>query len=136
MAVLVLKDASVTINSVDLSSSVQSVTLTYNANMLDASVMGVSAMVRLAGLIDWSVQITFLQDFDSGSVDATLFSLVGAAAFPIVIKPTSSAVGATNPSFTGNVVLQSYAPVTGKVGDINTIQAQFQSSGDLTRAIA
>ena len=96
--------------------------------------MGDTTRSNLAGLLNWSIDVEFLQDFAAAKVDATLFSLIGAAAFTVTVKPTSSSVSATNPSFSGSVVLESYPPMSGAVGDLETASATFRSAGTLTRA--
>lgn len=137
MATLVWTDASVTINSVVLSDHVRSVSLTYEAEMQDESAMGVSTRVNLAGMLVWSVDVEFNQDYATGEVDKTLFTLVGAAAFPVVLLPVATGgVSATNPSFTGQAVLESYGPVGGAIGDMGTASATFRSAGALVRAEA
>ena len=134
MATFVYTDASVVVNSVDLSDHVKSCTLNYEAEMLDDTVMGDTTRSNMAGLLNWSSDVDFLQDFASAKVDATLFTLVGAAAFTVVLKPTSGSVSATNPSFTGSAVLESYPPMTGGVGDLETVSVTFRSAGTLARA--
>jgi hypothetical protein len=134
MATFVYTDASVVVNSVDLSDHVKSCTLNYEAEMLDDTVMGDTTRSNIAGLLNWSIDVEFLQDFASAKVDATLFTLVGAAAFTVTVKPTSGSVSATNPSFSGSAVLESYPPMSGSVGDLETASATFRSAGTLTRA--
>lgn len=133
MAEFVFTDAFVEINTVDLSDHVRSVTIDYSAETPDSTAMGDTAKERLPGLLDWKVDVEFNQDFAAAEVDATLFDLVGAAAFAIAIRPTSDAVGATNPSFEGNCLLASYNPLTGKVGDTATTKASFVGVGTLSR---
>ena len=134
MATFVYTDASVVVNSVDLSDHVKSCTLNYEAEMLDDTVMGDTTRSNIAGLLNWSIDVEFLQDFASAKVDATLFTLVGAAAFTVTVKPTSGSVRATNPSFSGSAVLESYPPMSGSVGDLETASATFRSAGTLARA--
>ena len=134
MATFVYTDASVVVNSFDLSDHVKSCTLNYEAEMLDDTVMGDTTRSNIAGLLNWSIDVEFLQDFASAKVDATLFTLVGAAAFTVTVKPTSGSVSATNPSFSGSAVLESYPPMSGSVGDLETASATFRSAGTLTRA--
>ena len=136
MATFVYTDASVVVNSVDLSDHVKSCTLNYEAEMLDDTVMGDTTRSNIAGLLNWSIDVEFLQDFAAAKVDATLFSLVGAAAFTVTVKPTSGSVSSTNPSFSGSMVLESYPPMTGSVGDLETASATFRSAGTLARATA
>lgn len=128
------KNAKVIINSVDLSDHVRQVTINYSAEMLEKTAMGDNGKTRVAGLLDFSVDVEFNQDFASGKVDATLFPLVGAAAFPIAINPTNAAASTTNPTFSGNVLLETYPPLGGNVGALLTTTAKFVGDGVLARA--
>jgi len=133
MATLVLIDASVVINSVDLSDHVRSVTINYSADMVEDTNMGDDTHTMLGGLKNWSMDIEFAQDYAAGEVDATLFALVGTS-FTIDVKPTSGAVAATNPKYTGTGILESYNPVSGSVGDLATASVAVQAAGTLSRA--
>jgi hypothetical protein len=134
MAAFVLTDASVTVNAVDLSDHVKNVSITYEANAEDDTVMGDTTKSNIAGLIEWGMSIEFAQDHAAAKVDATLFPLIGAAAFTISVKHTSASVSATNPNFTGSCILTSYPPLSSTVGDFATVQADFASAGTLSRA--
>lgn len=134
MATLVLTDARVEINAVVLSDHVAQVTVEYTAEMKDETRMGDTTRRPKPGLKDWSLDVLFHQDFAAALVDATLFPLVGAAAFPIKVRPTSAAISATNPEYQGNAVLESYPPVAGTVGDMLQARCRFRGVGALTRA--
>lgn len=137
MAKLVLTDAEVVVNSVDLSDHVSSVTLNYSAELQDETAMGDGTRQRLAGLKDWSVEVTFQQDFSSGEVDATLFSLIGAAAFTVTVMANKTAgVGVTNPRYSGSCVLESYPPFSNTIGELATATVTFQAAGTLSRNTA
>ena len=133
MAEIVLTDASVTLGGVDLSDHVRSITLSYNAEQGDITAMGDSTRQRIGGLKDWSVSIEFNQDYAAGEVDATLFSQVGST-LAFVGKATSGAVSATNPSFSGTALLESYQPLGGSIGDVHVSPVNLVAAGDLTRA--
>lgn len=135
MTVLILKDADVVINTVDLSDHVMSITINYGAEIQDQSAMGDDSRTKIGGLRDYSVDINFKQDFSSGSVDATLFPLVGVDT-TIVIKPTSAIPSPTNPSFTGTVILESYPVMGNTIGELAQVAVTFQGDGDLVRAEA
>lgn len=136
MAKLVFTDAFVSFNGVDLSASVKSATLSYSAEALDVTAMGDDTHIKIGGLKDWNASVEFHQDYAAGSVDATLFPLVGSTG-PLIIRPVAStAVGATNPNYTGTALLESYTPAGGAVGEVAATSASFQSSGTLLRAIA
>jgi hypothetical protein len=134
MANFVLKDASIVVNSVDLSDHCKSVTLDYEAEMVDETMMGDGTRGNKAGLLNWSMEAEFESDFASGEVDATLFPLIGADAFPVVLKATSAAVSASNPSFSGDAVLENYTPIGGTVGDLSMTSCSFRCASPLIRA--
>lgn len=134
MPELVLKDAKVVIDSVDLSAHVRQVTIDYKAEIQDKTAMGDGSRSRIAGLKDWSMSVEFNQDYAAASVDATLFPLVGAAAFSVSVLPVKAEpVSATNPNYNGNAVLESYQPVGGTVGDLAVTSITLSGDGDLIR---
>lgn len=135
MATLPWLDAFVSINSVDLSDHARKVTLDFSAEQLDETAMSHFTRRNKAGLYVWSLSIEFNQDFAAAKVDATLQPLVGAAAFTIIIRPVAaSAVGATNPNYTGSATLEKYGPVDGSVGQLAIVKAEFRCAGTLSRA--
>ncbi len=134
MAQLVLDNPYVNINSVDLTAYVRSVTLNLSANIMENTASGATAIGRIAGLKDNSLAVTFNQDFASAKVDATIAPLVGAAAFPIIVKPDGSATAVTNPKWTGNAVLETYPVMAGTVGDNYEVPVTFLCDGAWTRA--
>ena len=134
MASFVLLDASLTINSIDLSDHVVSLTLTINNEVQDNTAMGDTFRSRLAGLNDWSADVTMLQDYASASVDATLHPLIGAAAFAVVILPTSDSASPTNPSYTGNALLENYPGIAGTLGETAQVSFTLRGAGTLLRA--
>ena len=133
MATFSFVDASVVINSVDLSDHVRQVTLNVSAAELDDTAMGDTFRSRIGGLKDWSVTLEFNQDFAASEVDATLWPLLGTTT-TITIKPTSGSVSATNPSYSGTVLVSQYNPLTNGVGDLATTSVTWQGAGALTRA--
>ena len=136
MPSLTFNDAHVSLNAVDLSAFVTSVTINYSAELLDETAMGDTTRKNKGGLKDWSVAVEFKQDFAAGAVDVSLFALVGTT-FPVVIRPVkATVVGATNPNYTGTGILESYTPVGNTVGDLAMAPVSIQAAGPLTRAVA
>lgn len=136
MAAFVSTDAFVSINGVDLSSSVRSVSLDYKAELQDDTAMGDTTRSKLGGLKDWSLQLELNQDFAGSSVDVTLFGLLGST-FTVIVRPIkATVVGTTNPNFTGTGILESYPIFGGGVGDLATTSVSIQAAGTLTRATA
>lgn len=135
MATFVLYDAYVTVAGVDLSDHVRSVTVDAGQNMADDTAMGDAFVSNAAGLATWSISVEFLQDYASGKVDATLQPLLGiGTTAALVVRPTSSAVSATNPDYHGTGILESYNPIGGAVGDQAMASATFQSASALSRS--
>lgn len=135
MAVFVLTDASVTVNSVDLSAYVTSITLNYEKDSVEVTAMGSSGHTFTGGLQNNSLDITFNQDFAATKVAATLDALIGTTT-TVVVKPTSAAVSATNPSYTlSNAFLAATQPVAGSVGDLASMSVSF-TGGTLVKAVA
>ncbi len=142
MTTLVWTNCQVVVNSVDLSNHVRSVAFTYEAEQQDETPMGPGGVgqpggtrTNKPGLLSWSFEIEFYQDFAAGETDATLFPLVGAAAFTLAVRPVNAAIGATNPEFTGPATLAAYPPITGAVGDMAISTGTFNSAGTLDRDI-
>src|SRR6266581_6013513 len=102
MATLVFTDASVKINTVDLSDHVKSVKLNYSADLLDATAMGMTSKARKGGLKDWDVEIEFYQDYAASKIDATIQPLVGVQSAFELIPVRGTGVSATNPRYSGN----------------------------------
>lgn len=135
MAVLVLTDASITVNSVALSDHANSVTLNYEIDSVETTAFGSTGHKFTGGLQNNSLDIEFLQDFAASNVEATIFSLVGTTT-TVVIKPTSAAVGASNPSYTlTGCFLAAHTPVAAAVGELAMTSLSF-TGGVLTKAVS
>lgn len=138
MAKLVLKDCSITVNSVDLSDHVSSVEISLSKDEIETTNFGGDGRERIAGLKDDQITLNFQQDFATAEVDATLYPLWdNETEFPIVVKPTSATVSATNPTYSGSFILLEYMPLAGAVGDLSETSVTFfsQRSG-IARATA
>jgi len=133
MAVLVLTDASITINSVALSDHSNTVTLNYEKDSVEVTAFGMTGHKFTGGLQNNSLDVELMQDFAAANVEATIFPLVGTQT-TVVIKPTSGAVSATNPSYTlSDCFLASHSPVAGAVGELAMTSLSF-TGGVLTKA--
>jgi len=128
MASFVLTDASIVINSVNMSSFATSVTVNVEVDEQEDTAFGDTWRSRLGGLKDFSLDIEFNSDFAASAVDATIWPLIGTTT-TVVIKPTSGAVSATNPTFTGTVLVTEYAPLDGSVGDLSTTSVSWPGAG-------
>lgn len=133
MAKFVATDYNITIGGTDFSQSLAAVTLDISAEEQETTSFGDTFRERIGGLKDGSIALDFHQDFGASAIDATLFPLLGTA-LTIVIKPTSSAVGATNPTYTLSALCTEYQPFASSVGDLATLSVTWPTSGPITRA--
>jgi hypothetical protein len=139
MAKFTLTDVSVVLTvsatPYDLSDHIESVTIDAKKDVPEVTAMGSGNRSRTSGLKDWTVQLNLHQDFAAGSVDAAIYAAFMATTNPtILIKPTSAAVSATNPSYAGTVIVPSYSPISGSIGDVSKMSVTIEGSGTLTRA--
>jgi hypothetical protein len=136
MAVEILKNCSVTINAVDLSSLVESVQITHAAEKVEITSMGMTSRRYATGLAADAMSINFYVDFAASKTEATIYPLVGTTT-TVVVKPTSAATSATNPTYTySNAFVESHTPLgTGKVGEVPMTQITL-SGGDIVKTIA
>ena len=133
MAGIVLDNAQVILNSVDLSNHVKQVQITYKAAALDNTAMGDTTKTSMGGLLDWTMSIDFYQDFTLAEVDATIFPLIGTTCV-IDVKAVNGARSSTNPSFTGTCLVESYEPLSGSVGQEAMTKVSLVAAGPLSRA--
>lgn len=127
MAKFVATDYDITINAADFSSSIAAVTLDITREEQDVTSFGNTSRQRIAGLEDASITLDFHQDFGASAVDTTLYPLLGTEV-TIVIKPTSGAVSATNPSYTVEALCVAYSPFASTVGDLATLSVTWPAN--------
>lgn len=133
MAKLYLQNVSVTVGTVDLSSSVQSVEISLEADGLEVTNFGSGGWrERINGLKSGSVSINFFQDYAAAAVDASLYPLFGTVA-TVTVRPASGSASATNPQYAFPAQIAQYSPVAGAVGDIATFQVQWPLAGSVTK---
>lgn len=135
MAKIAFTNGFLSINGVDLSTHVKSMSLTSSRELLDSTSMGDSSRERLGGLADWSVSVEFFQDYAASAVDATIAPIVGTVV-TVVVKAVNAATSATNPSYTGSGIIDSYLAVGGSVGEVAMAPITIQGAGAIARATA
>jgi hypothetical protein len=137
MAIFNGRDYSIVVSGVDLSNRLRQIRTSQNAEDLDGTAMGAVSRAHVPGLRDDRFEVTFFQDHAAGSVDATLSALQGVAAGgTVTMKPTSAAVSATNPSYSGTMVLLDYQPADVEVGNLSMVNATLVPApgSQITRA--
>ena len=133
MAKLLLTDAKVVINSINLSDHITNVSLDIKDDVLDTTSFGSTAKTRVTGLADNSVTLDFINDFASASVEATLYPLLGTVV-AVTVAPTSGAdVITSNPTYSFNALISDWSPIKGAVGQLSTASVTWNISGAITK---
>lgn len=134
MAKQVIKAAFLSLNAVDRSSWTSKTELTVEYDEKDATVWtSGGAKEVLAGLEGSKLAITFLNDVASGQLDETMWAL-RATIVAFEVRVNNTARSTSNPAYLGNVLIGSWAPISGSPGDINEQSVTYTCSGVVTRA--
>jgi hypothetical protein len=129
-----LSNPTVTVNSVALTGWCTAATLERTNTAQDTTVFGLTARVYSATIEDNTLTLTLFMSYAASEVYATLASLVGTAT-TVIVKPTSAAVGATNPNFTlTNTYLETLPVLNATVGELASIDITFKG-GTYTAAV-
>ena len=129
MAVFLNNKVGVKVNSVDLSDHVQSVTLNRTFDELEVTAMGDSGHKFVKGLEASSVTIDFLNDTAASNVLATLQGAWGTTVEVKLLQTKGTAVSATNPLYTFNVLVNNTTDINGAVGDVGTQSVTWNVQG-------
>lgn len=135
MAVFLNNGVSVTVNSVDLSDHVTAITINRTFDELEVTAMGDSGHKFVKGLEASSVTIDFLNDTATGEVLQTLQAAWGTNV-TVVVKQSSAAVSATNPSYTMTCLVNNTTDINGSVADLSTQSVTWNVSGTIAVATA
>ena len=130
-----LSNPSITINAVDLSDQCTSAVINYVSEQLENTTFSNTSRSFTSGLYSNTVTVTLYQSYAASETEASIYSLVGTTT-TLVLKPSSSAVGASNPSYTlTGAFLSAHTPIAANLGELSTIDLTF-AGGVLTKAVA
>jgi hypothetical protein len=126
-----------TVNAVDLSSLVSSVTINRSFDELETTSMGQSGHTFVKGLEASSISIEFFNDSASAKTLQTLnSSSVWGSNVVVTVKQTSAATSAENPLYTMTCLVNNTTPINGAVGDLSTQSVTWNVSGTIAVATA
>lgn len=134
MAKYVFTDGTLIINGTNVSAMCDEMSIELEVDSLETTTFGAGWRSKLGGLKAGNLGAKFKQDFAASQVDATLWPLLGTVV-TFEIRPTSAARSATNPGYTGNVLISSYSPITGGVGDVAETGSSWPTTGVVQRQI-
>lgn len=120
-------DGRIEVNSVVLSTFNRGFTLPREFEELDDTAMGDVGRSRIAGLEDSNLSADWNQDFAASAVDATISAAL-ATVVTIKCRPTSAAIGSTNPEYVGTYLISRYSPFSAGVGELATTSTAWPLS--------
>lgn len=112
--------------SYDLSDQGNQCTLTIGSDSLEITAFGDTGHKFAPGLQSVDVSITFFLSYGAGEVEAALAAMVGQGTTTLVISPSGTTEGPSNPEYTiTNAMLASFTPINSTVGEMATVTANW-----------
>ena len=136
MAVFLNNQVGFKLGTVDLSDHVKSITINQKFDELEVTAMGSTGHQFVKGLESSTVVVSFLNDTATAQVLSTLQTAYGAStAFKAVnTGGATPTISATNPLYSGLLLVNNLTPINGAVGDISTQDITFTVNGSITYA--
>jgi hypothetical protein len=136
MAKQVLLQSYISIGGTDLSAYCSKIELNVEVEEKDTTTFGSAGWhENLGGIKSGSLALTFKQDVAASALDSILWPLFGTVA-TFETRLNSSAVGTSNPKYTGSALVRQHNPIAGSVGDVAEFSVTFPTTGAITRATA
>lgn len=137
MAKFIATGTKVTLNGSDVSSSCARAELVINAAEVSTTDFGSAGWTEvIGGLKSGQVSLDFHSDFGAGAVSQLLQPLVGTIGTVVIIAANGTAASSATPAYTATVLINSFTPVAGAVGDLSTFSVTFPTTGAVTYATA
>jgi hypothetical protein len=130
MAVYLSNGVVLTVNAVDLSTLVSSVTINRSFDELEVTAMGDSGHKFVKGLEASSITIDFFNDEATSKTLQTLNTVWGTST-TVTVKQTSAVASATNPLYTMSCLVNNITPINGAVGDLSTQSVTWNVNGTI-----
>ena len=139
MAVFLGNGVQLSVNSINLSEYVKSVTLNQTFDTIDVSAMGAVGHSQIAGLENSSITIEFMADFATSKVNQTINGatagngLVGSTTSVKVI-PAAGTSSASNPLYTATCLVIEW-PQVYNVTELASVSVTWPVNGGIVKAI-
>jgi hypothetical protein len=135
MSVYLANTGVLTVNAVDLSPLVTSVTINRAFDELEVTALGDQGHRFVKGLEASSISIDFLNDEATAKTLQTLQATWGTNTV-VTFKQQSGATAATNPLYTMTCLVNNITPVNGAVADLSTQSVTWNVSGTIAVTVA
>jgi len=137
MAKFVVTSNAISLNGTDISANCARAELVINAAEVDTTDFGSAGWTELiGGLKSGTVSLDFHQDFGTGAVSELFQDLIGTIGTVTLIAGNGTAAAPTTPQYTAEVLINSFTPVAGAVGDLSTFSVSFPTTGAVSYATA
>lgn len=126
----VMKDGTVVVNGVDLSTRANQVTVNLPDDDVDmSSFQGGHFKEWGKGLSDATIDVQFFIDYQVGKVDDTLWPLKTTdTTFKMYVTPFQGTVATNNPAYGLDARMFNYSPLTGQIGQAATTTVTFRNA--------
>ena len=137
MAKFVVTSNAISLNGSDISANCARAELALTAAEVDVTDFGSSGWTEvIGGLKSGTVSLDFHSDFGSGAVSALFQDLIGTIGTVTLIAGNGTAASGTTPQYTAEVLINSFTPIAGSVGDLSTFTVSFPTTGEVSYATA
>lgn len=138
MAAYILETSTISLGGVDYSDQAMKIELTVQVAEKDVTTfVGDGAKAVIGGQESGNLKVEFLSDLGAAALDSAMWAAMkGRQPIAFVTKITDAAVSTTNPSFSGNCLVNKWTPISGSPGDEAKLSCDFPTSGATTRNVA
>lgn len=134
MAKQVLTAEYCSVNGTDISSYLKKAELSLESEAQDATTYGSAGWKEfLGGLKSGELGLSYLNDVAAAALDSIMFALLGTVV-TFEVRVSNAVVGTSNPKYTGSILVKEWKPVGGSVGDINSADVSYPTTGAVSRA--
>ncbi|GIH69441.1 phage tail protein [Sphaerimonospora thailandensis] len=136
MAKMVLLASYVSIAGNDLSDHCNKIELSAEVEDKDVTTFkSLGWQELLGGLASGELAVTLQQDYAAAQIDAIMWPLfLGRVPVDFEVRADQAAASASNPKWTGKVLIKEWKPLAGAVGDVAEAEASWPTSGAIARA--
>jgi hypothetical protein len=134
MAIAVATLTSVTVNGTDISTYLTSARITYSRELIETTAFQSTTRTRTGGLYDWQVELSGNMDYADNTIDELFHTSLGTSV-AFLGRPSTAAISASNPEYTGNVIWGEWSVMNAQHGQLQTFSVTLMGNGALTRDI-
>lgn len=135
MAKIAAAKTNFSVNAVAIEDEANSIDLSIDQEVITVDGFSQAGPERVVGNYSWSENVAGNFDGAASQGDATFFALLGSAGVATDYDPTGTTAGASNPHYTGTVVMKSLK-ISSKVGAAVTYTVDLEGASALVRAVA